>query len=376
MYNGTFDPAVAPVGTVGAHNNLDALTFQTTSAEYYALCVQTYRLAKLVLDTRLRTRPYAAPAVVMDLDETVLDNAAYQVYLARTGRNFHDDSWDAWCLRSLAGAVPGAVDFIEFARARNVAVFFITSRAEKTRAATLANLRRLGAIDQPTLDAEHAALAEATDCLGLAAATCLFMKDMLRARGGPTLRDPANGQPLNLNNKFEQRVYIEQFRRREVALSVGDNLSDYSEAYGKRRVYAPLPSEPDARPEPYLGAWAENGKYATWDERRQLAVQDRASWGTDFIVIPNPVYGGFLRAFSEHRLGASAEAVYAPDPVRGALEEDLTPVTYLDHAKGRRMTKAAAGPRLPYLYRWEPGAEPPEARVEPGAATMGRSTPA
>src|SRR5262249_40392298 len=93
-----------------SHNNLHALMFQATSAEYVALCVQTYQLARHAVVDRLGEKTFRNPAVVLDLDETVLDNSPYQAWLIGTGRNFHEEtSWKTWCDCGAARSVPGAV---------------------------------------------------------------------------------------------------------------------------------------------------------------------------------------------------------------------------------------------------------------------------
>ena len=102
------------------------------------------------------------PAVVMDVDESVLDNSESEVRLLLKGTCFEafPASWDAWVAERKAPAVPGAVEFIQSARmlkdpaGRAVRVFFVTNRECGKRPAsdaacpqeedTAANLRSLG----------------------------------------------------------------------------------------------------------------------------------------------------------------------------------------------------------------------------------------
>jgi len=80
--------------------------------------------------------------VVLDLDETVLDNAPYFAYY-----NLYDEAlWERWVLAANAKAIPGALAFIEFLEVHNVPYYFITGRREPWRKATEANLQALGLV--------------------------------------------------------------------------------------------------------------------------------------------------------------------------------------------------------------------------------------
>jgi predicted secreted acid phosphatase len=81
-------------------------------------------------------------AVVLDLDETVLDNTAFFAYY----HPFSDALWEPWILAANARAVPGSLDFIEFLEVHNVPYHFISGRRERWRAATEANLHALGIV--------------------------------------------------------------------------------------------------------------------------------------------------------------------------------------------------------------------------------------
>src|SRR3546814_16662525 len=50
------------------------------------------------------------PAVIMDIDETVLDNSPYQARLIRDQAQYSDPTWDLWVAEKKAKAVPGVVD--------------------------------------------------------------------------------------------------------------------------------------------------------------------------------------------------------------------------------------------------------------------------
>jgi 5'-nucleotidase (lipoprotein e(P4) family) len=113
---------------------------------------QAFSLARVRLDQVLQNRKKsrsgrraAKPlAIVVDVDETVLDNSRYQAELVLRGVAYSTETWQAWCERAEAGAVPGAVDFLNYAAHRGVRVFYITNRRESEKAGTIANLSNLG----------------------------------------------------------------------------------------------------------------------------------------------------------------------------------------------------------------------------------------
>src|SRR6185312_14394197 len=84
------------------------------------------------------------PAVVLDIDETVLDNSPYQARLVKSGGEYNEADWAAWCKEEAARALPGAVAFTRFAARHGIAVIYISNRAKDLDQATLANLRKAG----------------------------------------------------------------------------------------------------------------------------------------------------------------------------------------------------------------------------------------
>jgi len=125
-----------------------AILWTQSSAEYRALAYQTFSLASLRLDQALRNRKRARstkrPAVIVDVDETVLDNSRFQAELVLRDAPYTAENWKAWCDRAEAGAVPGAVDFLKYAASRGVRVFYITNRRQPEKAGTITNLIKLG----------------------------------------------------------------------------------------------------------------------------------------------------------------------------------------------------------------------------------------
>jgi 5'-nucleotidase (lipoprotein e(P4) family) len=143
----------APSRQAGADNEYQtgAILWTQSSAEYRALAYQTFLLARLRLaqslqtgNARSRKRSHQRTAVIVDADETVLDNSRFQAELVLRGQPYTAQAWREWCQRAEAGAVPGAVDFLTYARERGVSVFYITNRRPAEKSGTIANLQKLG----------------------------------------------------------------------------------------------------------------------------------------------------------------------------------------------------------------------------------------
>jgi acid phosphatase len=245
------------------------------SAEYRAASEIIYRSAESALRAGLADPAWTAepeqtgdlsalpPAVVMDIDETVLDNSAPQarMILQETCLEEFEADWDAWLAERAAPAVPGAADFIRAARAmsdpqgRHVRIFLVTNRECGTRPGndspcpqqddTAANLERLG-LGAPTLAEDLMVKGERADWV---------------------------------SEKRSRRLEIAKSHR--IVLNVGDDFGDFL---------------PDVR-------------YQTAAERERARCVHRERWGRQWFVIPNPMYGSWLVT-----LGPDPEAALAADP--------------------------------------------------------------
>lgn len=95
-------------------------------------------------DEREKVAPGLPPAVILDIDEAILDNSPYEARLIRSGQEFNDFTWAKWCKEEAARPLPGALQFTQFAAAHGVAVYYISNRAKDLDEVTLANLRKDG----------------------------------------------------------------------------------------------------------------------------------------------------------------------------------------------------------------------------------------
>lgn len=192
------------------HEYLNATLWRQASAEYEAVAVQTYAAARRQLGLALADPSWTAsleqermaaegaghdglpPAVILDLDETVLENAPYAARLIRAGSPHEQEVWDTWCDEGAADAVPGALEFIRDAEARGVTVFYVTNRRTRCEDATRRNLANLGIDPGPEDD------------------------DRVLTRG-------ENG--WTGDKTARRQVVAERYR---VLLLVGDNLGDFA----------------------------------------------------------------------------------------------------------------------------------------------------
>ena len=83
-------------------------------------------------------------AIILDADETVIDNSPYQARRIDVDGLYEPQSWSAWVSERRAKAVPGAVEFTQWAAGAGIAVFYVTNRSAADGAATADNLRALG----------------------------------------------------------------------------------------------------------------------------------------------------------------------------------------------------------------------------------------
>ncbi len=237
----------AQAASHAAHDNLNASLWMQASAEYHAAVAGSYALARQQLDAALADSTWDAlppteraaiarrsfeslpPAVIADADETLIDNSPFQARDILANRKFDSSNWLAWVSESRARALPGAVEFAQYAASRGVTVYYVTNRdAPAELEATIANLRKLGF--PVAEDASNVLL-----------------------RGDP--RAPAR-------EKGERRRWVGE--RHRVLLMLGDNLGDFLDGIKVGR-----------------------------EQRQALVEAHAGFWGARWIMLPNPSYGSW-----------------------------------------------------------------------------------
>jgi acid phosphatase len=141
------------------NDNLNAVAWTQTAIEHDLIYREVYRVAGEKLSAALndpdwdalpkRDRkqplpPKLKPAVIVDIDETVLDNSPYQARLVANGKEYDEFTWSEWCREKRARPLPGALEFAQDAAKRGVTVIYLSNRAQDLNAATLENLRADG----------------------------------------------------------------------------------------------------------------------------------------------------------------------------------------------------------------------------------------
>jgi 5'-nucleotidase (lipoprotein e(P4) family) len=157
-------PAPEPAATEAAtqapppDDSLNATAWFQTSVERDLVFREVYRAAGERLSAALADKRWDAlpkedrsndprtlpPAIVVDVDETVLDNSPSQVRQIRERRGFDEAAWGAWVEERKAKALPGAAEFLNAAAKRGVTVFYISNRDASLAEATVDNLRKAG----------------------------------------------------------------------------------------------------------------------------------------------------------------------------------------------------------------------------------------
>jgi 5'-nucleotidase (lipoprotein e(P4) family) len=138
------------------HDLLMGILWQQNSGEYPALCYQAFNHGKQYI---LTLPEEGKKAVVLDLDETVLDNSKYAAWMVSTASPWSASSWEAWCNAAEAGAVPGSLDFALFVKGRKIEVFYVSNRPASAAGGTITNLQNLGF---PMADEDHVLLQKDT----------------------------------------------------------------------------------------------------------------------------------------------------------------------------------------------------------------------
>ena len=134
-------------------HNIMSVLYQQTAAERLAGSLQTFRSAKQALDNALADPSWSAlsgqdiqnkkPAIIVDVDETVLDNTAYEARMIIDGTKY-PEGWIDWGKEAAATEVPGAKDFLNYVASKDVTIFYVTNRVVELKEATKKNLTKLG----------------------------------------------------------------------------------------------------------------------------------------------------------------------------------------------------------------------------------------
>ncbi|MBK7393914.1 MAG: 5'-nucleotidase, lipoprotein e(P4) family [Chloracidobacterium sp.] len=242
----TAQPGTAPAAKVDNEYQAGATLWMQKAGEYRALAYQAFNLGRWQLDADLdkknvkklpKIEQKKPRAIVVDIDETVLDNSPSQAWGIKNRVAFDLKDWYAWGEMRKAKAIPGSVDFLNYAVSKGVKVFFVSNRDEVQKQATMDNLKNVGFTD---ISADNVLLRQ---------------KD-----------DKGN----NISTKTPRREFILQKYR--IVILMGDNLDDLSDVFERKSV---------------ADRFAEVDKV-------------KSDWGKRWIVLPNAMYGTWENAIYEY----------------------------------------------------------------------------
>jgi len=242
-------PAPTPVAAVTPPCNPGIAIVSSTvwvqkAAEYRAVALATFAGARRSLDAALAdpswnaeegtSDPSQPPAIIVDSDDTVFDNTPYETRVLRQGKTWDDAMWDAWVAEASTDAVPGAAEFLAYAKSRGVTVFYVTNRDADEEAGTRLRIERLGF----PLDSNV---------------------DTVLVRG--------EREEWKTSDKGPRRAHVAASYR--VLLLAGDDLNDFANARDKSVA-----------------------------ERYEIVRAKESWWGTKWFMVPNPMYGSWERALT------------------------------------------------------------------------------
>lgn len=223
-------------GTCGLSGQSKSLYWVSSAGEFQASLLQTYNAVLDHLETIQGKFVDKQRALIVDLDETVLDNSPFQKLLELRYEGYSDAAWREWVESRRASAYLGAREFLQDVRARGFVVIFVSNRPEDLRQSTMEVLRREGLIDEIST----------------------------RAVGEiQVLLDTDSS-----SKESRRKVVSEKF---EIVALLGDNLLDFDEEFA-------------------------SGPNVTEGRRRELVIRNSEFWGRKWFIVPNPIYGEWDRA--------------------------------------------------------------------------------
>jgi predicted secreted acid phosphatase len=249
-----------------------------TSAEYRGLCYQAYTAAREqfehwapLLEKRADGKAYLPGstkpvAIILDLDETVIDNSGFQAFTVKSGTEYNPQVWRAWIEfqtinQKAGGTVPGSVDFLAYVQEMGVTPIFISNRDTEFKAQTIKVLERNG-ID--VTDIENRVL--------------------LRVKGeagDQQAREAAAASGLDENSSQGQAAVVGEGKkegRRLMTRQEYDVLAYFGDVYGDFEPFVHLAQETQTR---------------VFEQRKASADENKDKWGKTWFILPNPMYGSW-----------------------------------------------------------------------------------
>jgi 5'-nucleotidase (lipoprotein e(P4) family) len=236
-----------------------AILWMQKAAEYRALAYQAFNLARWQLDADLdkknlkklpKSERKKPRAIMVDIDETVLDNSPANAYLVKNRLPFNLPDWYAWGEMRKAKPIPGAVEFQNYAESKGVHFFFVSNRDEVQKQATIDNLKSVGFTN---VSAENVML-----------------------RDKDSSKEPRREQIL---------------AKYRIVFFMGDNLDDHSVVFEKKSIadrFVEVDKAKDLFGKKYI--MLPNAMYGTWESAiykyGRLTESEKAQKRVDALELP------------------------------------------------------------------------------------------
>ena len=251
--------APAPQAIVDNEYQAGATLYMQKAAEYRGLAYQAFNLARWQLDSDFekknvkklpKDQQKRLRAVVVDIDETVLDNSPAQAADIKARKAFNLKDWYAWSEMRKAKAIPGAVEFLNYAVSKGVKVFYVSNRDAIQKQSTIDNLKNVGFSD---VSDENVVL-----------------------------------RSTESSKEARRQSILQKYR---IVLLMGDNLDDLSKVF-ERKSIADRFSEVDKVKDDWGKHWIvlPNAMYGTWEsaiyEFKTLTDAQKTQKRADALELP------------------------------------------------------------------------------------------
>lgn len=245
------------------YENLKGAAAWQMSAEAQGLMMQAFETAKFRLDVAISKNGGTGNglAIITDMDDTIVDGVHYTTDLMLGGKR-NNVQFAKFLMTDACNALPGALDFLNYAKEKGVEIFYLTNRSERGYKSTEEGYQNKNGYDEK----QDSIL----DDLGIT------MYD-ISLKQLQYLKFPyANEGHLIINNAEKNSKKSKEAARQsiiakgfKIAMLLGDDINDFTDDFEKDAVIR-----------------AEKAKDAPYHDK----------WGTEWIVLPNSVYGSWYNA--------------------------------------------------------------------------------
>ncbi|MCQ2398033.1 MAG: hypothetical protein MJ052_01870 [Sphaerochaetaceae bacterium] len=257
------------------YENLKGATAWQMSAEAQGLMLQAFEVAKNKLDDAIAKNGGTGDglAIITDVDDTLVDGAHYTTDMMLGGKrdNVH---FARFLMTDACNVLPGALDFLNYAKENGVEIFYVTNRSEKGYKSTDEGYQNKNGYDE-NWDS-------LTDDLGISMydislKQLKYLEFPYADEEHLIVNKPVKSSPKS-KESARQSIIAKGF---QIAMLLGDDINDFTDDFEKEAV--------------------TRAKQAT-----DAPYKDK--WGTEWIILPNAVYGSWYNAIAEKNYSSVFES--------------------------------------------------------------------